>query len=177
MDVGVSIPDLRSTRPVELADGTLFPPVVTAYVDLDNGHELKVRIVVHNGIPTVESIVIERGEGPELSAPAVHSLPIGEVVDRSIAVAAYSLVKWSAGDDANTAADAAVRVRRRRRRLDDAHFQEVAAICARQGDSARKQDLVEAVCREMPCSERTAWRWIQKAEQDGLLAGKPKEKI
>lgn len=141
-------------RPVELSDGSQFPASVTV-VGIVVGLSFNVGIVVEDGRPIFNDILIERGddlEGP-LTAAAIRDFPVDEVVQASIA-AVHQYIRNPKRPDRFGSVP-------RPRRITPDLLREVAAVV--KGDDYGEPN--KAVVRRFNVSPRTASRWIKAAEE------------
>jgi hypothetical protein len=153
------------------------------------GPQVKVGIVVHDGRPEVDFVAVRRspesarGFATEITAKALSEIPLREIVDKVVGLAAMvsmrmppldgeggspAVQEWE--EDVSGAADAAL-MSRHRRTVDDALLRRVADVY--------KSDMggapTKAVSDQLFTSHRNATRWVALARQRGFLAPYGKE--
>ena len=163
----ISLSVLHSTGLVLLTDGAEFPQRCEVLALAVGWPELRLGIVVDGGRPLIEYLLIERTvtlasgseRSVEVTASAVHKIPVDEVFRSAIDHVARQLARKQ-GRDPSPVGAAAVRAYGRRSVTDDL-LREVAA--------AVREDRLEmpnrAVRARLHCSARTASRWITAARE------------
>jgi len=162
---------------VPLADGTtLFFNEVEAHVRLDSdGPLFTMTLAVENARPVLTRLIIERPReqdglprpGSEITATQLHAMPLESVLQTAISQAAAWAAGW--GPDAGTAADSALRLRKRRAITDDL-LRQVSEIVRSNPDTP-----TQAVRDSLHTSYRNASRWVSEARRRGFLDDQPEE--
>ena len=162
---GAFVPlDTGSLFPIE-ADVQVYDPEMP-----ENVIVLGLRIV--DGRPALVHFAVSPVGGwdgaPEITATAIHGLPVDELVSEAVRFVAMRVAASAPaafrGDPSKEGA-LAVQSRRRRRVMTDELLSEVARV-ATENPSAPTR----AVADQLHCSYRTAGRWVALAHERDLLA-------
>jgi hypothetical protein len=140
---------------VTLSDGASFPKWVEAWAKVD-GTAVTLWLAVHEGRPVLRRLAVQHSDDSPLLASTVHGLPVEAIVRQAIA---------DIGDLLQRVGVNSSPIASRHRRITDALLREVA-------DAVRNDPLGmpnQAVQRAIPCSSRTASRYITAARQRGFL--------
>jgi len=172
----------ESERPVELSNGTRFYESVPVLA-ISAGRSPTVTLVleVEAGRPVVSHLHIDRWVdpfedgapvGPEITAKFVHEVPVDRLIRDAISAVAQQ-ASATVDNPARWAGPAALQTRRYRKTDDPANLKRVAEIVNTERASARANGWRPRpraeVARQLPCSERTASRYIKEATARGLL--------
>jgi hypothetical protein len=172
MPASVSVVELRDSHRVDLSDGTPFLDDALVYaVSGTGGLALTLHIGVDNGRPILNKLVIERWmnaqdktyEGDEVTASAIHELPIEAIVRQAVSAIAHHAAR-NLGPQAQSAAAEAAAQSRTRRPLTDSLLHQVANIAR-----ANPYDRTKQVADQLYTSHRNATRWIGEAKRRGFL--------
>jgi hypothetical protein len=157
-------------------DGVLFPSKFTAYGRYGDGPALSLTFEVTGGQPVLRRVAIGDESDAQLSASAVHALPLDQLINQAITTAALQtqLVKrafestigeptFRSEDEQN--AERIVRaVSVRGRPIDDETLRRVAQL-AKANPFSYREDIKE----QLNVSLRTASRWVAAAKNRGFL--------
>lgn len=166
---------------VQLEGGAWFPQEVLVRGRYRNGPPLLMVLGARDGKAQLFSFTVGEprdGDSPAIAPAAVHDLPLGQILDRTITGIAelIPLMRHAAESNASggprwlTAdqiadAKAIGASARRGRPVRDETLREVADIVCTYEDI----DYREEVRRRMQVSQRTASRWIAAAREKGYL--------
>lgn len=167
---------LGHETPVQLADGTFCFDEVDALVPLGpEGPYVSLFMSIESGRLVVNSVTISRSgvaghpgagivwAGPEITASAIHALPLESIVERVV----HDCAQWAARTvgraDADAAASAAMHQRRRHAITDDL-LRQVSEIARSHPDAP-----TIAVSAALPTSRRNASRLIAEARRRGFF--------
>ena len=163
-EIAITIPldDQHVGPAVDLVDGSRFPRSVEAWATV-NGTPVTIWLVVEDGRPVLTRVHIGRPRGAtgKLKAATIHALPVDAVVRRVVEDVGLLMVRLD-GDEGSGAT--ALRSHGRRIVTDDLLAQVAAAV---KGDPLGMPN--QAVQRAIPCSSRTASRYITAARNRGFL--------
>lgn len=171
MDVTVLLDQDHMGPAVDLPTGSKFPRWLEAWVTVD-GVPVTLELLVEDGRPELIHVAVARpesgGKRRPITASLVHGLPLEAIVQKVVDSVAQHMLRLE-GRDA-LASHGAQRARRRRSMTPEL-LQEVA-------DAVLSDPLGmpnQAVQRRLPCSSRTASRYITAARQAGYLPPIQKE--
>lgn len=144
---------------VELADGRRFPAHAQVLVTL-GGTVATLWLAVEDGTPLLTQICVRRsGASGPLKASIVHALPVNQLADEAVGSILAFLAMGGTNDDNLTNQIP------RRRAVDDDLLRQVARAVQADG----RAEPNNAVRASIPCSKRTASRYIALARERGFL--------
>ncbi len=168
-------------------EGHLFLPCrYTLEDDEAAAGNLEVDVVVEDGRPIAERVIVQRRPGgPSVTAESLRTIPLGRYLRASAVIAAMkgeqkddgsiTLEPVEATSDADTLVDADRRAagRGRRRTVTADHLAEVARVYEAELGRAREGGQAgptAAVARHWTVARPTASRWVRLARERGFLA-------
>lgn len=155
-----------------ITERTVLPTEMTARFDFEGeDHDVEMDIVVRDGRPQVEQIRVLRADGlAPLDGTELRRIPFSDWLQFACAQAGILVrgggVLGPPRDDADADQIVADVGRASRRRITDDLLRRVADL--------HRDGGYELVSRDLPCSDRQAYRYVKEARERGIMPPKGK---